>query len=67
MMVSAPTSHRRMAILLTMATGKACTCREVQENQEEVFDHLRSLEHEGGGWSTVVDGGSRWWTETSMT
>jgi hypothetical protein len=57
----------RMAISPAMATGKACTRREVQENQEEVFDHLRSLEHEGGGWSMVVDGGSRWRTETSMT
>jgi hypothetical protein len=60
-------SHRRTAISPVMATGKAWTRREVQENQEEVFDHLRSLEHEIGGWSTVVDGGSRRRTETSMT
>jgi hypothetical protein len=66
-MVSAPTSHRRTTISPGTATGKAWTCHEVQENQEEVFDHLRSLEHEGGGWSMVVDGGSRQRTETSMT
>jgi hypothetical protein len=66
-MVSTPTSHRRMAISPATATGKAWMHREVQENQEEVFDHLRSLEHEGGGWSTVVDRGSRRRTETSMT
>jgi hypothetical protein len=60
-------SHRRTVISPATATGKAWTRREVQENQEEVFDHLRSLEHEGGGWSTVVDGGSRRLMETSMT
>jgi hypothetical protein len=38
-----------MAISPATATGKAWTHREVQENQEEVFDHLRSLKHEGGG------------------
>jgi hypothetical protein len=49
------------------AIGHAWTLRKVQENQEEVLDHLRSLEHAGGGWSTLVDGGSRWRMETSMT
>jgi hypothetical protein len=66
-MVSTPTSHRRMAISPVTATGKAWMHREVQENQEEVFDHRRSLKHEGGGWSMVVDGGSRRRTKTSMT